>query len=122
MNRLTLVATIGAVLLAAILGLIYAVSKQDVDDTPEVAQSGTAQTEPATPPATQPPAAAPDNPAPAPDRAATQPPAAPPRRRPGQSGAGARSGRDPAARRHACTRGAEAGRAIDDHRRDRAQA
>src|SRR5688572_18409322 len=38
MNRLTLVATIGAVLVAAILGLIYAVSKQDLDDTPETAQ------------------------------------------------------------------------------------
>ena len=50
MNRLTLVATIGAVLVAAILGLIYAVSKQDVDDTPEpTAQSQPA--EPATPPA-----------------------------------------------------------------------
>ena len=45
MNRLTLVATIGAVLVAAILGLIYAVSKQDVDDTPEP----TAQTQPAQP-------------------------------------------------------------------------
>src|SRR4051812_43617401 len=45
MNRLTLVATIGAVLVAAILGLIYAVSKQDVDDTPEP----TAQIQPAQP-------------------------------------------------------------------------
>jgi len=51
MNRLTLVATIGAVLVAAILGLIYAVSKQDVDDTPEpTAQSQPAE-QPATPPA-----------------------------------------------------------------------
>jgi nucleoid-associated protein YgaU len=48
MNRLTLVATIGAVLVAAILGLIYAVSKQDVDDTAEP----TAQTQPAGQPAT----------------------------------------------------------------------
>jgi nucleoid-associated protein YgaU len=72
MNRLTLVATIGAVLLAAILGLIYAVSKQDVDDTPEVTQ-----TEPATPPA-NPPTAAPANPASAPDQATTQQPAAAP--------------------------------------------
>ena len=53
MNRLTLVATIGAVLVAAILGLIYAVSMQDVDETPEP----TAQSEPAAPaeqPATPP--------------------------------------------------------------------
>jgi nucleoid-associated protein YgaU len=52
MNRLTLVATIGAVLVAAILGLIYAVSKQDVDDTSEPA----ARTQPATPPANPAPA------------------------------------------------------------------
>ncbi|HVZ01961.1 MAG TPA: LysM peptidoglycan-binding domain-containing protein [Dongiaceae bacterium] len=38
-------ATIGAVLVAAILGLIYAVSKQDVDDTPEP----TTQSQPANP-------------------------------------------------------------------------
>ncbi|HVO03227.1 MAG TPA: LysM peptidoglycan-binding domain-containing protein [Candidatus Cybelea sp.] len=43
MNRLTLVATIGAVLVAAILGLIYAVSKQDATDTQEPA----AQSQPA---------------------------------------------------------------------------
>ncbi|GAB2176667.1 Ig-like domain-containing protein [Dongia sp. agr-C8] len=59
MNRLTLVATIGAVLVAAILGLIYAVSKQDVDDTPEP----TAQVQPAQPAAQ--PASPPANPAPA---------------------------------------------------------
>ena len=58
MNRLTLVATIGAVLVAAILVLIYAVSKQDLDDTPE-----TAQTESTTQnPLASPPAAAPANP------------------------------------------------------------
>ena len=34
MNRLALTATIGAVLVAAILGLIYAVSIQDRDDEP----------------------------------------------------------------------------------------
>jgi nucleoid-associated protein YgaU len=59
MNRLTLVATIGAVLVAAILGLIYAVSKQDVDDTPEpTAQEQPAQPaeQPATPPASTAPA------------------------------------------------------------------
>ncbi|HVM84879.1 MAG TPA: LysM peptidoglycan-binding domain-containing protein [Candidatus Binatia bacterium] len=44
MNRLTLVATIGAVLVAAILGLLYAVSKQDVDEP-------AAQSQPANPPA-----------------------------------------------------------------------
>jgi len=49
MNRLALTATIGAVLVAAILGLIYAVSKQDVDD-----QEPTAQTQPANPPAAAP--------------------------------------------------------------------
>jgi nucleoid-associated protein YgaU len=49
MNRLALTATIGAVLVAAILGLIYAISKQDVDDTPEP----TAQTQPANPASTQ---------------------------------------------------------------------
>jgi len=65
MNRLTLVATIGAVLVAAILGLIYAVSKQDVDDTPEP----TAQEQPAQPAAQQP-ATPPANPAPA-DQPAT---------------------------------------------------
>jgi len=48
MNRLALTATIGAVLVAAILGLIYAVSIQDRDDEP------TAQTQPATPPAAAP--------------------------------------------------------------------
>ena len=53
MNRLTLVATIGAVLVAVLLGLIYAVSKQDLDDTPEP----TAQEQPATPPANPAPAA-----------------------------------------------------------------
>jgi nucleoid-associated protein YgaU len=63
MNRLTLVATIGAVLVAAILGLIYAVSKQDVDDTPEP----TAQTQPAAPAAQ--PASPPANPAPAQNQA-----------------------------------------------------
>ena len=47
MNRLALTATIGAVLVAAILGLIYAISKQDVDDTPEP----TTQSQPANPPA-----------------------------------------------------------------------
>jgi nucleoid-associated protein YgaU len=68
MNRLTLVATIGAVLVAAILGLIYAVSKQDVDDTPEPP----AQTQPA-----EQPAAAPANPAPSAstEQPAGQPPA-----------------------------------------------
>jgi nucleoid-associated protein YgaU len=71
MNRLTLAATIGAVLVAAILGLIYAVSKQDVDDTPEP----TAQEQPAQP-AGQQPAATPANPAPA-DQPAAQPPANP---------------------------------------------
>jgi nucleoid-associated protein YgaU len=72
MNRLTLVATIGAVLVAAILGLIYAVSKQDVDDTPEPAT----QSQPATPPAAQP-GSAPANPAPAAsgEQPATPPPA-----------------------------------------------
>jgi nucleoid-associated protein YgaU len=65
MNRLTLVATIGAVLVAAILGLIYAVSKQDVDDTPEP----TAQTQPAQ--TTEQPATPPANPAPAQDQAAS---------------------------------------------------
>jgi nucleoid-associated protein YgaU len=77
MNRLTLVATIGAVLVAAILGLIYAVSKQDVDDTPEP----TAQEQPAQP--AEPSATPPANPAPAEQPSAsteqpgTQPPAAP---------------------------------------------
>jgi nucleoid-associated protein YgaU len=66
MNRLTLVATIGAVLVAAILGLIYAVSKQDVDDTPEP----TAQEQPAQP-AGQQPATSPANPAPADQPAAS---------------------------------------------------
>ncbi|MDQ7246281.1 LysM peptidoglycan-binding domain-containing protein [Dongia sedimenti] len=73
MNRLTLVATIGAVLVAAILGLIYAVSKQDVDDTPEP----TAQTQPA--PSGEQPAAPGANPAPAqnpPSGAGEPPPAA----------------------------------------------
>jgi nucleoid-associated protein YgaU len=77
MNRLTLVATIGAVLVAAILGLIYAVSKQDVDDTPEP----TAQEQPAAPPAQ--PAGQPAAPAPAESQPsastaapANQPPAA----------------------------------------------
>ena len=77
MNRLTLVATIGAVLVAAILGLIYAVSKQDVDDTPEP----TAQEQPAAPPAQ--PAGQPASPAPAESQPsastaapANQPPAA----------------------------------------------
>jgi nucleoid-associated protein YgaU len=60
MNRLALAATIGAVLIAAILGLIYAVSKQD-DDTPEP----TAQSQPANPPAA--------TPAPAENTAKTQP-------------------------------------------------
>src|SRR4051812_30037592 len=71
MNRLTLVATIGAVLVAAILGLIYAVSKQDVDDTPEP----TAQTQPAAPAAQ--PATPPANPAPADNQASgsSEPPA-----------------------------------------------
>ena len=45
MNRLALTATIGAVLVAAILGLIYAVSKQD-DEAPEPAT----QSQPANPP------------------------------------------------------------------------
>jgi nucleoid-associated protein YgaU len=54
MNRLALTATIGAVLVAAILGLIYAVSKQDVDDTPEPA---TTQSQPANPPAAAAPSA-----------------------------------------------------------------
>ena len=88
MNRLTLVATIGAVLLAAILGLIYAVSKQDVDDTPETAQSGTAQpgtepappAQPANPPAAEPSTPAADQPAasaqPATNPAPAEPPAA----------------------------------------------
>jgi nucleoid-associated protein YgaU len=49
MNRLALTATIGAVLVAAILGLIYAVSKQDVDDNEPAAQ-----TQPANPPAAAP--------------------------------------------------------------------
>ena len=44
MNRLTLVATIGAVLVAAILGLLYAVSKQDIDEP-------ATQSQPANPPA-----------------------------------------------------------------------
>jgi nucleoid-associated protein YgaU len=64
MNRLALTATIGAVLVAAILGLIYAISKQDVDDTPEP----TTQSQPANPPATS--SAAP---APAQNTAQTQP-------------------------------------------------
>lgn len=73
MNRLTLVATIGAVLVAAILGLIYAVSKQDVDDTPEPP----AQSEPAQP--TEQPAAPPATPAPAEQpSASTEQPANPP--------------------------------------------
>lgn len=73
MNRLTLVATIGAVLVAAILGLIYAVSKQDVDDTPEP----TAQTEPAQPGGQ--PAAPAANPAPGAEQpaASTDQPATP---------------------------------------------
>jgi nucleoid-associated protein YgaU len=66
MNRLALTATIGAVLVAAILGLIYAISKQDVDDTPEP----TTQSQPATSPATS--SAAP---APAQNTAQTQQPA-----------------------------------------------
>jgi nucleoid-associated protein YgaU len=69
MNRLTLVATIGAVLVAAILGLIYAVSKQDVDDTPEP----TAQNQPAQPPAA---GAAPAENAPAAAQPSTDPSAA----------------------------------------------
>jgi len=74
MNRLTLVATIGAVLVAAILGLIYAVSKQDVDDTPDP----TAQEQPAQPAGEQP-ATPPANPAPADQPAAsTGQPASPP--------------------------------------------
>jgi nucleoid-associated protein YgaU len=67
MNRLTLVATIGAVLVAAILGLIYAVSKQDVDDTPEP----TTQSQPAEP--GEQPASPPANPAPAPAASGEQP-------------------------------------------------
>jgi nucleoid-associated protein YgaU len=76
MNRLTLVATIGAVLVAAILGLIYAVSQQDVDDTPETAQvqSGTQPAAPSPAPAeNQPPAGS----QPTGEAPATPPPAAP---------------------------------------------
>jgi nucleoid-associated protein YgaU len=62
-----LVATIGAVLVAAILGLIYAVSKQDVDDTPEP----TTQSQPAEP--GEQPASPPANPAPAPAASGEQP-------------------------------------------------
>jgi nucleoid-associated protein YgaU len=64
MNRLALTATIGAVLVAAILGLIYAISKQD-DDTPEP----TAQSQPATPQTNQ----TATTPAPTENTAATQP-------------------------------------------------
>src|SRR5581483_7993739 len=60
MNRLALTATIGAVLVAAILGLIYAVSIQDRDDN-----EPTTQSQPATPPAA--------TPAPAQNAATTQP-------------------------------------------------
>jgi nucleoid-associated protein YgaU len=48
MTRLALIGTIGAVVVAAILGLIYAVGKQDVDDIPPAAT----QSQPANPPAT----------------------------------------------------------------------
>ena len=78
MNRLSLVATIGAVLVAAILGLIYAVSKQDVDDTPEP----TAQSQPAQPDSSQPaqPADQPtaDAASPAPASPSANPPTNPP--------------------------------------------
>jgi nucleoid-associated protein YgaU len=63
MNRLALTATIGAVLVAAILGLIYAVSKQD-DDAPEP----TTQSQSATPPV-----ASTAEPAPTQNTAETQP-------------------------------------------------
>jgi nucleoid-associated protein YgaU len=75
MNRLALIATIGAVLVAAILGLIYAISKQD-DDTPEP----TAQSQPATPPAGAPAPTentATANPAPAPSASEAPAPAQP---------------------------------------------
>jgi nucleoid-associated protein YgaU len=52
MNRLALTATIGAVLVAAILGLIYAVSKQE-DEPEPTAQSQTVG-QPANPPAAAP--------------------------------------------------------------------
>ncbi|WP_395017613.1 Ig-like domain-containing protein [Dongia sp.] len=77
MNRLTLVATIGAVLVAAILGLIYAVSKQDVDETPEPPAAQTSGAQPAAPATTTPPA----NPAPAeqqPAASSSEAPATPP--------------------------------------------
>jgi nucleoid-associated protein YgaU len=80
MNRLTLVATIGAVLVAALLGLLYAVSKQDVDEPATPA----AQSQPATPPAAATPAEpsttpanqTPANQAPAAQTPASQPAAA----------------------------------------------
>jgi nucleoid-associated protein YgaU len=68
MTRLALIGTIGAVIIAAILGLIYAISQQDVDD-PGVPPAASA---PVVPPA---PASAPAGPA-ASDAASATPPAA----------------------------------------------
>src|SRR5882724_433875 len=73
MNRLALTATIGAVLVAAILGLIYAISKQDYDDTPEPTTQSQPAAQPANPSAASPtPAQNTTQTAPAPSQQPTQ--------------------------------------------------